>query len=162
VHVPNEKRLKLDQKAEKCIFIKYSLKQKGYRCFNPSIQKLQVSKYVVFDEMVSWYSPLKIAEDGKATNGDVSSNVEQKSKLISEPQEFSISGSNSTPWKGRLKSLNILHDSSQTSSRNSHVDGESSDSKKSVSEESKLFSITIPGARMAKKALKTPNNNNGV
>jgi hypothetical protein len=35
-----------------------------------------VNKYVVFDEMVSWYSPLKIAEDGEARNGDVSSNVE--------------------------------------------------------------------------------------
>jgi hypothetical protein len=51
----------------------------------------------VFDEMVSWYSPLKIAEDGKARNGDVSSNVEQESQLISGPQESLISGSNSTP-----------------------------------------------------------------
>ncbi|CAK9861549.1 unnamed protein product, partial [Sphagnum jensenii] len=31
----------------------------------------------------------------------------------------------STPWKGRLRSSNIVHGSSQTSSRNSHVDGES-------------------------------------
>ncbi len=40
VHVPNEKRSKLDPKAKKCIFIRYSLKQKGYRCFNSSIRKL--------------------------------------------------------------------------------------------------------------------------
>jgi len=76
VHVLDEKRSKLHPKAEKCIFIGYSLEQKGYRCFNSSIQKLQVSKDVVFNEMVSWYSPLKVIEDGEARNGDVSSNVE--------------------------------------------------------------------------------------
>jgi hypothetical protein len=30
----------------------------------------------VFDEMVSWYSPLKITKDGEVRIGDVSSNVE--------------------------------------------------------------------------------------
>jgi len=85
VHVPDEKRSKLDPKVEKCIFIAYSSKQKGYRCFNPSTRKLQVSRDVVFDEMVSWYSPLKIAEDGEARNGGVSSNLEQESQLISGP-----------------------------------------------------------------------------
>jgi hypothetical protein len=38
-----------------------------------------VNKDVVFDEMVSWYSSLKIAKNGEARNGDVSSNVKQKS-----------------------------------------------------------------------------------
>jgi hypothetical protein len=44
-----------------------------------------MSKDVVFDEMANWYSPLKIAKYGKARNGDVSSNVEQESQLISRP-----------------------------------------------------------------------------
>jgi len=121
-----------------------------------------MSRDVVFDEMVSWYSPLKVVKDGKAKNGDVSSNVEQESQLISGPQEFSISGSSSTPWKGRLKSSNIVHGSSQTSCRNPHVDDESSDSEKSVGEESRIPSVTTFGVRIAKKVLKTPNNNNGV
>jgi hypothetical protein len=121
-----------------------------------------VSRDVVFDETVSSYSPPKIAKDGEARNGDVSSNVEQESQLVSGPQESSISGSNNTSWKGRLKFSSIVHGSSQASSINPHVDDESSDSKKSVGEESKIPSVITPGAQMAKKALKTPNNNNGV
>ncbi len=135
MHVPDEQRSKLDQKTEKCIFIGYSLKQKKYRCFNPSTRKLQVNKDVMFDEMVSWYSPPKIAKDGEARNGDVSSNVQQKSQLVSGPQESSIMGSNSTPSKGRLKSSSIIHGSSQASSRILHLDDESSHSEKSVGEE---------------------------
>jgi len=162
VHVPDEKRSKLDPKAEKCIFIGYSLEQKGYRCFNLSIRKLQVSIDVVFDEMVRWYSPLKVAEDGKAKNGDVSSNAKQESQLISGPQESSISGSSNTPWKGRLRSSNIVHGSSQTSSKNLHVDDELNDLEKSVGEESRIPSVTTLGARMAKKVLKTLDNNSGV
>jgi hypothetical protein len=88
--------------------------------------------------------------------------VEQESQLISGPQKSSISGSNSTPWKGRLRSSNIVHGSSQTSSRNLHVDDESSDSEKSVGEESRIPSVIILGAWMAKKVLKTPDNNSGV
>ena len=30
VHIPDEKRQKLDPKSEKCILVGYSLKQKGY------------------------------------------------------------------------------------------------------------------------------------
>jgi hypothetical protein len=121
-----------------------------------------VSRDVVFDEMASWYPPLKIVEDGETRNGDVPSKVEQESQLISGPQESSISESSSTPWKGRLRSSNIIDGSSQTSSNNSHVDGESSDLEKSVGEESRILSVTTLGARMAKKALKTSDNNNGM
>ncbi len=162
MHVPNEKRSKLDPKAKKCIFIGYSSEQKGYRYFNSSTWKLQVSRDVMFDEMVNWYSPLKVAEDGKARNGDVLSNVEQESQLINGPQESSISRFSSTPWKGRLRSSNIIHGNSQTSSRNPHIDDESSDLKKSVGEESRIPLITTLRAWMAKKVLKTPDNNNGV
>ncbi|MCO5557439.1 hypothetical protein L7F22_011003 [Adiantum nelumboides] len=35
LHVPDELQTKLDPKAEKCIFIGYSLEQKGYKCYNP-------------------------------------------------------------------------------------------------------------------------------
>jgi hypothetical protein len=69
----------------------------------------------------------------------------------------SFHGFSSTPWKGKLRSSNIVHGSSQTSSRNSHLNGQSSDSEKSVGEESRIISVIIPGAWIAKKTLKTPN-----
>jgi hypothetical protein len=43
-----------------------------------------MSRDFVFDEMISWYSPLKVAEDGEAKNGDVSSKW-NKNRLISGP-----------------------------------------------------------------------------
>ena len=53
VHVPDELRKKLEPKAEKCIFIGYSLEQKGYRCYNPVKSEFRVSRDVIFDEMVA-------------------------------------------------------------------------------------------------------------
>ncbi len=116
----------------------------------------------MFCEMASWYSPLEITKDGEARNGDVSSNVEQKPQLISGPQESSISGSNSTPWKGRLKFSNIVHGSFQASSTNFHVDGGLSDLEKSLDEESIILLVTTFKVQMAKKVSKTLDNNNGV
>ena len=55
VHVPDEMRTNLDPKAKKCVFIGYSLEQKGYRCYNPCTCDVRVTRDVVFDEMASWY-----------------------------------------------------------------------------------------------------------
>jgi len=77
-------------------------------------------------------------------------------------QMWNNSGSSYIPWKGRLKFSNIVDGSSQTSFKNCHVDDESSDSEKSVGEESRIPLVSILGTWMAKKALKTLDNNNGV
>ena len=57
VHVPKEKRRKLDAKAKKCILVGYSYEQKRYKCYNPRTKQVHVSRDVVFDESVSWYLP---------------------------------------------------------------------------------------------------------
>ncbi|XP_027151836.1 uncharacterized protein LOC113751887 [Coffea eugenioides] len=47
-------RKKLDDKAEKCIFIGYSHETKGYKLFNPNTGKVIVSRDIMFDEHGVW------------------------------------------------------------------------------------------------------------
>eukprot|EP00253_Pinus_taeda_P035873 PITA_35873 len=51
VHVPKEKRTKLDSKSEKCIFIGYKDGLKGYKLWNPVTREVVYSRDVVFREV---------------------------------------------------------------------------------------------------------------
>lgn len=54
VHIPDQKRTKLDDKSEKGIFLGYSTQSKGYRVYNLRTKKLMISRDVEFDESASW------------------------------------------------------------------------------------------------------------
>jgi len=53
-HIPNEKRKKLDDKAEKCVFVGVSETLKAYKLFNPLTKKIVTSRDVIFDEDNTW------------------------------------------------------------------------------------------------------------
>ena len=74
VHVPYELRAKMDPKAKKCVFIGYSLEQKGYRYYNLVTRQIKVSRDVVFDELNSWYGGKKV----------VHANEEKEDKHVKE------------------------------------------------------------------------------
>ena len=50
IHVPSDKRSKLDPSGEKGIFVGYSENSKGVRVYIPGRRKIEVSRDVTFDE----------------------------------------------------------------------------------------------------------------
>ncbi|KAJ4722910.1 Retrovirus-related Pol polyprotein from transposon TNT 1-94 [Melia azedarach] len=54
VHVPDERRTKLDDKSESFIFIGYDSSSKGYKLYNPNSKKIVISRDVIFDEEGEW------------------------------------------------------------------------------------------------------------
>ena len=56
---------KLDHKSLKCIFLRYSRVQKGYRCYCPSLRRYLVSADVKFFENAHFSSPLTHTSQGE-------------------------------------------------------------------------------------------------
>lgn len=54
VHIPDNKRVKLEAKSLKCIFLGVSDESKSYRLFDPISSKIIVSRNVVFEEDQEW------------------------------------------------------------------------------------------------------------
>ncbi|UYV63153.1 hypothetical protein LAZ67_2003300 [Cordylochernes scorpioides] len=56
VHVPDEKRRKLDAKSEKGIFVGYCSNKDGYRIWMPNSNKVVTSRDVIFKETIPTFS----------------------------------------------------------------------------------------------------------
>ena len=50
IHIPKEKRTKLDPSGKKGIFVGYSESLKAYRIYFPEFKNIDVSRDVTFDE----------------------------------------------------------------------------------------------------------------
>lgn len=50
MHIPQERRNKLDSKSEKCIFVEYKDGIKGYKLWNPTTSTVVYNRDVIFKE----------------------------------------------------------------------------------------------------------------
>jgi hypothetical protein len=53
-HIPDQERSKLDDKSKRYIFIGYDANSKGCKLYNPSSDKIVISRDVEFDEEDFW------------------------------------------------------------------------------------------------------------
>jgi hypothetical protein len=107
IHVPKQKRHKLEDKTTKGIFLGYSTQSKGYRIYNLQTKKLDVSRDVEVDENASWNW-----DEGKVERRNISipipqSDMEDMEEATEEPgtppspPQQEISSPESTPTRVR-------------------------------------------------------------
>ena len=120
VHVPDEKRRKLNLKLEKCVLVGYSYEQKSYKCYNPRTKQVRVNRDVVFDESPSWYLPSTPNLNSNLSSEDEVSEAEMP------PDECEIETLEASPILFRLSRLN------ERLSRRDPLDAETSSSGHSV------------------------------
>ena len=89
VHIPKEKRTKLDPSGKKGIFVGYSESSKAYRIYFPGLKKIDISRDVTFDEGSTYKKsrkkPIEVPEESEAPRIHYTSLNEENQE---EDQEF--------------------------------------------------------------------------
>lgn len=95
-HIPDQKRLKLDNKGEKCIFLGVSDQSKAYKLYNPITKKIVISRDVVFDEEQFWTWDKNNGQQHILANFDAENREERQQPLDNEQlaanEQQSVSG----------------------------------------------------------------------
>ena len=65
IHIPKEKRSKLDPSGKKILFVGYSEQSKAYRIYISGCHQIELSRDVTFDEDTSFRNSKKDKEDGE-------------------------------------------------------------------------------------------------
>ena len=63
IHIPKEKRSKLDHSGKKILFVGYSEQSKAYRIYIPGYRQIELSIDVTFDEDTTFRKSKKDKED---------------------------------------------------------------------------------------------------
>ena len=86
IHIPKEKRTKLDTSGKKCIFVGYSKILKAYIIYFLGFKNIDISKDVAFDEDIAYNKsrkrPTEEPEEAEAPRiNDTTMNEETQQKI---------------------------------------------------------------------------------
>lgn len=83
VHVPDEKRRKLDDKCVKCIFLGVSDHSKAYKLYDPITEKIVISREVIFYKEKTWM--WRCDSVGERIPADFDCEIKEKSQQLQPP-----------------------------------------------------------------------------
>lgn len=101
VHVPIQKRIKLDDRSHRCILLGVSDESKAYRLYDPITKKIRISRDVIFEEEAQWDWKLSTPEqniftwdgdddgvlEGEETEDENEGEGPENSETINAPRE---------------------------------------------------------------------------
>ena len=87
IHVPKEKRAKLEPSRKKGIFVGYSESSKAYRIYVPEQRYIEVSRDVIFHEEVVFRKKNELPKDVEEFSFEIlDSKVQSEEEEYFEPQ----------------------------------------------------------------------------
>ena len=113
VHVPSQRRSKLDDRSEKHVFVGYDKQSKGYKIYNPITGKVVVSRNVEFDEEEAWDWSIKENERYDFLPMTDEEETSESSEEVQQPQSptpTQDSPSSSSEGEPKTRSLQELYE----------------------------------------------------
>jgi hypothetical protein len=88
IHVPKEKRTKMEPSGKKGVFVGYSENSKAYRIYVPGQRQIEVSKNVTFHEEAAFKKSRELQQDSEVVQpASPSSESEEEDDQRDEPHE---------------------------------------------------------------------------
>jgi hypothetical protein len=88
IHVPKEKRTKMEPSGKKGIFVGYNKNSKAYRIYVPSQRQIEISRDVTFHEVVAFKKSRELQQESKVVQPtSPSSENEESDDQREEPCE---------------------------------------------------------------------------
>ena len=91
-HVSDELRKKLDNKGEKCIFVRYIYESNAYKLYNPLTMKVIININVQFIEEEAWDESLKTIVYEMDVKSTLLIGVMKEEVYVAQPPGYEVEG----------------------------------------------------------------------